>query len=124
MHPREAELVALFRRHFELELAADVEGTLAGCTDDIIYEHPFRLDVLYGLEAVRDYYTTTWAERPFLALDFIRHWVIGDDTLAVEVDTRFGGAAGEQHVRTLAIGTFRDGKLAKEVIYSGPPIED
>jgi hypothetical protein len=25
-------------------------------------------------------------------------------------------------VRTLCVGVFRDGKLAKEIVYTGPPI--
>jgi hypothetical protein len=123
MNARETELVALFQQHFDLELAGDVEGTLASCTDDIVYEHPFRLDRIQGLDAVRHYYTTTWSARPFHQLKFVRHWLVGEDTLAVEVDTRYGVAGGgEEHVRTICFGTFRNGKLAHEIVYSGPPI--
>lgn len=92
-------------------------------TDDIIYEHPFRLDTIQGRDAVRNYYETTWAERPFLALDIVRYWISGPDTIMVEVDTKFGkpGRPGG-HVRTLCIGIFRGPLLAHEIVYSGPEL--
>lgn len=119
---REEELLGYFQQHFEDEVAGDVEKTLAGCTDDIVYEHPFRLGVMQGIDAVRKYYTETWAERPFEKIEVLRYWVHGDDTIFVEIDTTFGSPSSYR-VRTLCVGIFRDGKLAKEIVYTGPAIE-
>lgn len=119
---REEQLLGYFRQHFEDEVAGDIEKTLAGCTDDIVYEHPFRLGVMRGIDEVRRYYTETWAERPFERIDLLRHWVHGDDTIFCEIETTFGPPQASK-VRTLCVGIFRDGKLAKEIVYTGPPIE-
>ena len=120
---REAELLAAFRQHFAAEVASDVEKTLAGVTDDIVYEHPFRLDTMQGRDAVRDYYTRTWAERPFFAIEIVRYWFSGSDTIMVEVDTKFGSAGQPGgHVRTLCIGVFQGNLLAREIVYSGPEL--
>jgi hypothetical protein len=119
---REEQLLAYFQEHFDDEVAGDVEKTLAGCTDDIVYEHPFRLGVMQGIDEVRKYYTETWAERPFEKIEVLRHWVHGDDTIFVEIDTTFG-APNAHRVRTLCVGIFRDGKLAKEIVYTGPAID-
>jgi hypothetical protein len=115
------KLLGYFRQHFDDEIAGDIEKTLAGCTDDIIYEHPFRLGVMRGINEVRRYYTETWADRPFAKIDNLRHWIVGDDTIFCEIDTWFGAPDGT-HVRTLCAGVFRAGKLAKEIVYTGPPI--
>jgi hypothetical protein len=118
---REEELLGYFRQHFADELAGDVEKTLAGCTDDIVYEHPFKLGVLRGTAEVRAYYQQTWVVRPFERIEIVRHWLAGDDTIFCEVDTTFG-PPDRMRVRTLCAGEFRGGKLAREIVYSGPPI--
>ena len=118
---REQELLGYFRQHFADELAGNVEKTLAGCTADIVYEHPFRLGVMRGLDEVRAYYQETWSVRPFEQIDIVRHWLAGDDTIFCEIDTIFGPPDGTR-VRTLCAGVFREGKLAREIVYSGPPI--
>ena len=120
---REEQLLAYIQQHFEDEVAGDVEKTLAGCTDDIVYEHPFRRGVMQGIDEVRKYYQETWAERPFEKIEILRHWVHGDDTIFVEIDTTFGEPS-PSHVITLCAGVFRDGKLAKEIVWTGPPLDE
>jgi predicted SnoaL-like aldol condensation-catalyzing enzyme len=117
---REEQLLGYFRQHFEDEVAGDVEKTLAGCTDDIVYEHPFASSVMHGIDRVRRYYNETWTARPFKRLEIVRHWMSGEDTILVEVDSDFGPPANER-ARALCVGIFRGDKLAKEIVYTGTP---
>jgi ketosteroid isomerase-like protein len=124
---RHRELLDLFEAHFETERNNDVEACLATVADDIVYEHPFRARdqaLTVGREAVRRYYQEHWAEQPFQRLDVQRSWLSGDDTLIVQVHTVVG-RPGEmpRETTTFAIGTFRDGKLIREITASGPLTE-
>jgi ketosteroid isomerase-like protein len=114
----------LFEAHFETERNNDVEACLATVDDDIVYEHPFREGdqrLTVGRAAVRRYYEEHWAEQPFQRLDVQRSWLSGDDTLIVQVRTVVG-RPGERprETTTFAIGTFRNGKLIREITMSGP----
>jgi ketosteroid isomerase-like protein len=119
---REQALLDVVRRHFQAEEEQDIPRTLDTLTDDIVYEHPFYDEVLSGKAAVEDYYRRSWGQAPFQRINFLRHWISGDDTVVVEVEA-FVGHTGEtpRRLRTLAICTIRDGKFAREIVCSGGP---
>jgi hypothetical protein len=127
MSARHKELLALFERHFETERANDIAACMETVSDDITYEHPFRPGIDYHLEgqvAVRDYFTRHWGAQPFQKIVVIRSWMLGEDTLAVESETTVGKPGETPRVTTtLAIGSFRDGKLTKEITVSAPWVE-
>jgi ketosteroid isomerase-like protein len=120
---REQELLAALFRHIEAEEAKDVEKSLATCTPDIVYEHPFRPEELVtdGVAAVRARYERIFPRVGVEKRRIVRTWVSGDDTLIYEFDNHLRREGGSL-VRNpgLAIFTFRDGLVAREIVYNGP----
>jgi len=123
---RHTELARLFQAHFAVEEARDVEATLRTLTDDIVYEHPLYGEhpdrEFHGLAAAADYYRRTWSVEPFRKVWIERSWLCGEDTLIAEVHALVGrDDQPEKHVAAVAIGVFRDGLLAREIVYNEPP---
>ena len=117
------KLKRLFEEHSAAEVDQDLARTLATCTEDVVYEHPFYPAdhpdrEIRGRAALGAYYRRSWSARKVQRVEIVRSWLSGDDCLVTEVFGILDGSG--TMVQNVAIGYFRDGLLAKEIVYGAP----
>jgi ketosteroid isomerase-like protein len=109
-HPNEALLERLYACLNE----GDVQGFLAGCTEDATFLVPGRIAVggSYSKTAFADLLTRTWDESDGRFLANVLAVAANDDHGILLVFFRFQREGQVRDYRTAHIVTFRDGRIA------------
>jgi ketosteroid isomerase-like protein len=97
--PMDAE--ELLRSIYDAFNARDIDGVLAGMTDDVDWPNAWEGGRLHGQEAVRDYWTRQWT-------------AIDPHVVPVEIGPRVGGDGVRMEVQVRQLVRDLDGKVLAE----------
>ena len=103
----------------EAFFAEDIDAVMATFTDDVIFEDELFGDYLVGADAVRGMYEAVFYITDPGTNEVVDQFISADGSRAVQI-LRWRGISGSGRpfdIPTLAIHEYRDGKIAKEVVY-------
>ena len=99
--------------------AEDIDAVMATFTDDVIFEDELFGDYLEGADAVRDMYEAVFYITDPGTNEVVDQFISADGSRAVQI-LRWRGINGSGRpfdIPTLALHEYRDGKIAKEVMF-------
>lgn len=99
--------------------AEDIDAVMATFTDDVVFEDELFGDYLEGADAVRGMYEAVFYITDPGTNEVIDQFISADGSRAVQI-LRWRGTSGSGQsfdIPTLALHEYRDGKIAKEVMY-------
>jgi steroid delta-isomerase-like uncharacterized protein len=121
--PVPADLVAATEAneaaYIEAFWAEDIDAVMATFTEDAVFEDQLFGDYLEGAEAIRGMYEAVFQITDPGSNQLLDRFVSSDGTRAVQV-VRWRGTSGSGKpfdIPTLVLHEYRDGKIAKDVMY-------
>lgn len=99
--------------------AEDIDAVMATFTDDVVFEDELFGDYLEGAEAVRGMYEAVFYITDPGTNELVDQFISADGSRAVQI-LRWRGTSGSGKpfdIPTLALHEYRDGKIAKEVMF-------